>query len=150
MLGHWRRPADTPLRARVEASIRDGVGLRKHEWLLAAPIQPHELQALAEEVVEWTRVAAAEARRPHGIDQCALAIACAHPGGAPLASSTFGVFRPIDLYTEGGIPDRVHLFLEGLPLPTLNEAGEPIRFAAALFSWGDVARATIYADDPPT
>lgn len=147
MLGSWRRQPASPLRARVDASIRDGVGLSKHEWILAAPILPHEIDALADEVTEWSRVRAAESRRPHGIDQCALALACAHPGGAPLASTTFGVFRPIELYTDGGIPDRVRLFLEGLSLPTLNESGEPVRFAAALFSWGDVARATIYADE---
>ncbi|RLT39369.1 MAG: hypothetical protein DWI58_13180 [Chloroflexi bacterium] len=147
MLGSWRRPSATPLRERIEASIREGVGLSKHEWILAAPILDHELEALSEVVVEWARVRTSEMRRPHGIDQCALALACAHPGGAPLASTTFGVFRPVDLYADGGIPDRVTDFLEGLSLPTLNEGGEPVRFAAALFSWGDVARATLYADE---
>ncbi len=147
MLGPWRRQPAAPLRDRVEASIKEGVGLSKHEWILPAPIQPHELTTLGEAVVEWSRVRAAESRRPHGIDQCALALACAHPGGAPLASVTFGVFRPIELYADGGIPDRVHAFLEGLSLPTLNDSGEPVRFAAALFSWGDVARATLFADD---
>ncbi len=56
------------------------------------------------------------------------------------------MFRPIELYTEDGIPEQVHAFLEGLPLPALNERSLPVRFAAALFSWGDVARATIFAD----
>lgn len=146
MLGSRRRPT-TPLRDRIEASIREGVGLSKQEWLLAAPLRPSDIDTLAEAVVEWSRVRAGEMRRPHGIDQCALALACAHPGGAPLASTTFGVFRPIDLYADGGIPERVTAFLEGLSLPALNEPGEPVRFAAALFSWGDVARATLYADD---
>ncbi|TAJ19267.1 MAG: hypothetical protein EPO65_07160 [Dehalococcoidia bacterium] len=146
MLGSRRRPT-TPLRDRIEASIREGVGLSKQEWLLAAPLRPGDMDTLADAVIEWSRVRAGEMRRPHGIDQCALALACAHPGGAPLASTTFGVFRPIDLYADGGIPERVTAFLEGLSLPALNEPGEPIRFAAALFSWGDVARATLYADD---
>jgi hypothetical protein len=147
MLGPWRRQPEPPLRTRVEASIREGVGLSKQEWVLAAPILDHEIGTLAEAVVEWSRVRAAESRRPHGIDQCALALACAHPGGALLASTTFGVFRPIELYTEGGIPDRVRLFLEGLPLPTFSGRGESVRFAAALFSWGDIAKATIFAED---
>lgn len=146
MLGSRRRPT-THLRDRIEASIREGVGLSKQEWLLAAPLRPGDIDTLAEAVVEWSRVRAGEMRRPHGIDQCALALACAHPGGAPLASTTFGVFRPIDLYADGGIPERVTAFLEGLSLPALNEPGEPVRFAAALFSWGDVARATLYADE---
>lgn len=147
MLGPWRRQPPAPLRARVEASIKEGVGLSKHEWILPTPVQPHELTVLGEAVVEWSRVRAAESRRPYGIDQCALALACAHPGGAPLASTTFGVFRPVELYADGGIPDRVSAFLEGLSLPTLNGGGGPVRFAAALFSWGDVARATLFADD---
>ena len=149
MLGSWRRQPTTPLRQRIEASIREGVGLSKHEWTLAAPILDREMAALSEVVVEWVwvRMRAGEMRRPHSIDQCALALACAHPGGRPLASTSFGVFRPVDLYADGGIPDRVMAFLEGLSLPTLNEGGEPVRFAAALFSWGDVARATLYADE---
>lgn len=147
MLGPWRRQSPAPLRARVEASIKEGVGLNKQEWIFPAPLQPDDLASLGEAVVEWSRVRAGESRRPHGIDQCALALACAHPGGVPLASTTFGVFRPIELYAEDGIPERVSAFLEGLPLPTLNAAGEPVRFAAALFSWGDVARATLFADD---
>ena len=122
-----------------------GVGLSKHEWILVAPILDREMAALSEVVVEWVRMRASEMRRPHSIDQCALA--CAHPGGRPLASTSFGVFRPVDLYADGGIPDRVTAFLEGLSLATLNEGGEPVRFAAALFSWGDVARATLYADE---
>ncbi|TAK76517.1 MAG: hypothetical protein EPO16_07030 [Dehalococcoidia bacterium] len=142
-----RRPQllPAPLRARIEASVRDGVGLSKHEWILPAPVRPHELVALGEAVVEWSRLRVAESRRPYGIDQSALAIACAHPGGAPLASATFGVFRPIELYAEGGIPERVQAFMEELSVETLNESGEPVRFAAALFSWGDVARATLFA-----
>jgi hypothetical protein len=147
VLGPWRRQPEPALRARVEASIREGVGLSKQEWLLASPILPYEMDTLAEAVIEWSRVRAGESRRPHGIDQFALALACAHPGAAPIASTTFGVFRPIELYTDGGIPDRVRLFLEGLPLEMLNDLGEAVRFAAALFSWGDVARATIYADE---
>ncbi len=141
------RPLAAPLRARIEASVRDGVGLSKHEWLLPAPIRRHELAALGESVVEWSRLRVAESRRPYGIDQSALALACAHPGGAPLASGTFGVFRPIELYAEDGITERIQTFLGALPVETLNDSGEPVRFAAALFSWGDVARATLFADD---
>jgi len=146
MLGPWRRQP-SPLRARVEASIKEGIGLSKQEWILASPVQPDDLALLAGAVVEWSRVRVGESRRPYGIDQCALALACAHPGGAPLASTTFGVFRPIELYTDGGIPDHITAFLEGLSLPSLNDSGEPVRFAAALFSWGEVARATLFADE---
>ena len=37
-------------------------------------------------------------------------------------------------------------YLAELPLDALNGEPSGIRFAAALFSWGDVARDTIFAD----
>ena len=72
-------------------------------------------------------------------------------GGGALASKTFGVFRPVDFYSEDGTEARVEEFLRAVPLADLNselEAGASgIRFAAALFSWGDVAREAMFEDD---
>lgn len=138
-----------PLRARVEASIRNGTGLSRREWLIGDnPLTPSAMQHLADEVLEWCRERMAVSRRPYGIDQMALAIACAVPGGEPIASTTFGVFRPVEFYTSDGIAVRVEEYLHSLPLDVLNRREGAIRFAAALFSWGDVARETIFADDP--
>ncbi len=138
-----------PLRARVEASIRRGTGLSRREWLLGAePLTQAVMQQLGDEMVEWCRERMAASRRPYGIDQMALAVACAQPGGEPLASTTFGVFRPVEFYTQDGIAARLAEYLDGLPLPDLNRRDGPIRFAAALFSWGDVARDTVFADEP--
>jgi hypothetical protein len=82
----------------------------------------------------------------------ALALACAVPGGEPLASTTFGVFRPVEFYMEDGVARRLEAYLHAISLDTLNQReGQSIRFAAALFSWGDVARETVFtdeADDP--
>ena len=39
-------------------------------------------------------------------------------------------------------------YLAALPLDLLNRRTGAIRFAAALFSWGDVARDTVFADHP--
>ncbi len=136
-----------PLRARVEASIRRGTGLSRREWLLGSdPLTPATMQQLSDEVVEWCRERMSASRRPYGIDQMALAVACAHPGGEPLASTTFGVFRPVEFYVADGIAARLQEYLHALPLADLNRRDEPIRFAAALFSWGDVARDTVFAD----
>jgi hypothetical protein len=137
-----------PLRARVEASIRRGTGLSRHEWLLGPePLNASVVQSLADEMIEWCRERMAASRRPYGIDQMALAVACAEPGGDPIASTTFGVFRPVEFYTADGIADRLQEYLHDLPLATLNDRTGPVRFAAALFSWGDVARETVFRDE---
>jgi hypothetical protein len=110
------------------------------------------MQQLADDVAEWCRQKMGETRRPYGIDQMALALACAVPGGEPLASTTFGVFRPVEFYMEDGVARRLEAYLHGISLDTLNQRdGQSLRFAAALFSWGDVARETVFtdgADDP--
>ncbi|NIR61941.1 MAG: hypothetical protein GWO02_21875, partial [Gammaproteobacteria bacterium] len=81
-----RRLRPDPLRARVEDSIRRGTGLSRGEWLLESP--PHSPDALGQlsvELVAWCRERIAETRRPYGIDQLALAVACAEPGGSSIA-----------------------------------------------------------------
>ncbi len=136
-----------PLRARVEASIRRGTGLSRREWLLGVePLTPRVIEQLVEEIAEWCRERMSESRRPYGIDQMALAIACAEPGGSPIASTTFGVFRPVEFYTADGVSERLGAYMRSLPLGELNNRKGPIRFAAALFSWGDVARETVFTD----
>ncbi|MSQ30247.1 MAG: hypothetical protein EXR68_07160 [Dehalococcoidia bacterium] len=144
-----RRFRPDPLRARVEDSIRRGTGLSRQEWLLGDDLLGRtDLEHLAEQVIEWCRDRLAATKRPYGIDQMALAIACAEPGGQPLASTTFWVFRPIGFYKEAGVGERARTYLTGLPLDDLNRRTGGIRFAAALFSWGGVARDTIFADEP--
>lgn len=136
-----------PLRARVEASIRRGTGLSRREWLMGtAPLTASDMQRLADEILEWCREQMAASRRPYGIDQMALAIACAIPGGQPIASTTFGVFRPVEFYAAEGIGERVEEYLHTLPLDAINRLGGTVRFAAALFSWGDVARDTLFSE----
>ena len=143
-----RRFRPDPLRERVEDSIRRGTGLSKQEWLLGdEPLGRSDIEDLAEQMIQWCQGRIAATRRPYGIDQMALAIACAEPGGQPLSSTTFGVFRPIEFYEEDGVEQRVRTYLAELPLDDLNQRSGGIRFAAALFSWGDVARDTIFADD---
>lgn len=145
LLRHFRPDS---LRTRVEESIRRGTGLSKQEWVLGAePLQRTDIEELAGSIVAWCRERIAQARRPYGIDQMALAIACAVPGGQPLASTTFGVFRPLEFYAEDGVAQRIEQYLLGLPLEDLNRRTGAMRVAAALFSWGDVARDTIFADD---
>ena len=143
-----RRFRPDPLRERVEASIRGGTGLRRGEWLLnESPFEEAAIERVTEQMVTWCQEQIASTRRPYGIDQMALAVACAIPGGSPLASETFGVFRPQEFYVEGGVADRVAGFTHALSLEELNRLTSSVRFAAALFSWGDVARDTVFRDE---
>lgn len=137
-----------PLRSRVEASIRRGTGLSRREWLLGPDsLSAGDLRALAEEIAEWCRERMAASRRPYGIDQMALAVACAEPGGSPISSTTFGVFRPVEFYTADGVSDRLRDYLVALAGSELQQPRGVVRFAAALFSWGDVAKDTVYSDE---
>ena len=145
LIRRFRRPDS--LRERVEASISRGTGLRKGEWLLnAAPIDDEAIAAITEQMLAWCRDRISETRRPYGIDQMALAVACAEPGGRPLASATFVVFRPVEFYEEDGVAERVTLFMKSLRIEYLDRR-HSVRVAATLFSWGDVARDTIFRDD---
>jgi hypothetical protein len=138
-----------PVRRRIEESIRAGTGLSKADWTLNGPeVASVDIDQLVLDVDEWCRERIASIRRPYGIDQLALALACATPGGDPLASKTFGVFRPVEFYSEDGIAERMETFLREVPLDRLNAeltaGASGIRFAAALFSWGDVAREAMF------
>ena len=115
-----------PIRRDVEASLA-----------VSTPVSP---MAPQEAVIGDTR-------RPYGVDQLALAVACAEPGGDPIASATFGIFRPVDFYRDGGVSDRVLDFVRETGSAHLEARDNTVRFAAALFSWGDVARETIFNDD---
>jgi hypothetical protein len=139
-------PRDS-IRDRVEQSISRGTGLRKSECVLDRhPIDVDVMAATTEAMLSWSRDCIAETRRPYGIDQMALAVACAEPGATPLASASFGVFRPVEFYEDGGVADRVTAFMQNLRVDDLDQRSS-VRFAAALFSWGDVAKDAIFRDD---
>lgn len=148
----FNRLRPDPVRRRIEDSIRAGTGLSKRDWVLDQPVlATSHVERLTEEILDWCRERISETRRPYGIDQLALALACAVPGGDPLASTTFGVFRPVDFYGEDGVGERVEHFVRSIGVEELNrrisEGASGIRFAAALFSWGDVAREAIFDED---
>lgn len=145
MLRSLRRLLRTrALKRQIERTIQDGVGLHRHEWVVAErPVTGQMLQAVADRICEWCAETMARTRRPYGVDHMAVAIACARPDGEPLASASFGVFRPVEFYAEGGTRERIAEFVARLDPRDLNDGPEPVRFAAALFSWGDVARAVL-------
>jgi len=64
-----------------------------------------------------------------------------------MSSATFVVFRPVDFYRDGGVAERVSDFIRETDDEHLRDRDTSVRFAAALFSWGDVARATVFNDE---
>ena len=145
LLRRFRQPT---LRQQVELAIRRGTGLQREEWdLPPRQVDRAALDTLAAEVTAWCQARMGETRRPYGIDQLALALACAEPGGPVIASQTFGIFRPVEFYQDDGVGGGLRGFFAALSPEELASRTGPVRIAAALFSWGDIARETIFADD---
>ena len=133
----------------IEACIRAGTGLRQEQWLWTEEqIERPDLVGLSDAVVDWCAETMSSFRRPYGIDHVALSVACARPGQPIIASATFGVFRPGQFYQGEGPRQQLESFFHSLDLSLLNRQAPPLRFAAALFSWGEVAKATVFADKP--
>ena len=123
------------------------MGLYRQVWELPAPpLATGDLGSLTHDVLGWVERTMGTTRRPYGVDQLAVGLACAPAGGTPVVSVSFGVFRPREFYGAGGVQDRIATFVEDLPLPEINQHTTGVRMAAALFSWGDVARATVFRD----
>lgn len=121
-------------RRRIERLIRDGVGVREAAWRLPGDGSDGG-EALVGPILAWVRDSMAAMRRPYGIDQVALALACRDPGGRVVCSNSFGVVHPSVFYeTEG--EDRIASFfgdLGGLPSASRHEV------VGALLSLGDIA-----------
>ncbi|MCC6382093.1 MAG: hypothetical protein IT304_06255 [Dehalococcoidia bacterium] len=121
-------------RRRVERLIRQGVGVREAAWQL--PIDDTDnRQALVEQILAWVRDSMAAMRRPYGIDQVALALACRDAAGRVVCSNSFGVVHPALFYGAEGA-DRIASFfgdLGAVPLASRHEV------VGALLSLGDIA-----------
>ncbi|MEE9277265.1 MAG: hypothetical protein V3V06_02540 [Dehalococcoidia bacterium] len=131
----------------VARSLRDGVGVHRNVWRLTElPLSAADLTTLASDVASWVEAEMGVTRRPYGIDHMAVGLACATPSGEQIASLSLGVFRPGDYYGDGGTREQIEAFVRGLPVEEINQKNAPVRVAAALFSWGDLARATVFQD----
>lgn len=120
---------------RIEALIRQGVGVREATWPMPARNDEPARAALAGELLGWVRASLGEMRRPYGINQVALALAGRDLGGAVFCANSLGVVRPSSFYSSEG-PDGILAFLDDLD--GVRGDGE-VRIAAALLSLGDLA-----------
>lgn len=122
-------------RRRIERLLHDGVGLRETSWDLAGDGIPRDTQDLIAPILDWVREAMAEMRRPNGIDQVALALACRDEDGRVLCSNSFGVLRPGAFYANDGV-DRVTAFMADVEAVPREQRREIV---GALLSLGDIA-----------
>jgi hypothetical protein len=103
-----------------------GRGVRTGAWQIPVS-SAHEATG---HILDWCRQIMSGVRRPFGIDQFDLAVACGD-GRGTIESRRFLRMRAADLYGE-----TLENALRGLALQ--SEQGH-LLFAAALFSWGDAA-----------
>lgn len=122
-------------RKRVEALIREGIGVREQSWELHAADADGDSRALLGPVVAWVRESMADMRRPYGIDHVALALACRDDEGHVLLSNSFGVTRPAIFWGPEG-EDRVAAFLDDVEESGASGAHEVV---GALLRLGDIA-----------
>ncbi len=120
---------DARMRRRLATLLREGVGVHEHSW--PTP------EGSAEGLLVWVRDVMASMRRPNGIDQVALALACRDVQGTVRRSSTLGVVPPGAFY-GGPAEEGLRAFvreLEALP------PADHVKVSAALVCLGDLAYA---------
>ena len=120
---------------RVETLIRQGVGVSEASWALDDASGERPRPELVDEIVGWVRRCMGEMRRPHGINQVALALACKDGDGRVLCSNSLGVIRPDIFYGEEG-PAKVAAFFHDIHAVQERNPGEVV---GALLSLGDLA-----------
>lgn len=120
-------------RRRLERLLRDGVGLHETSWQV--PQRGAGKDDLVTPIVEWVRRSMGEMRRPNGIDQVALALACRDEQGQVLCSNSFGVMRPSVFYQDAGV-EQVEAFMADVDAVPQERRHEIV---AALLSLGDIA-----------
>jgi hypothetical protein len=120
---------------RVEALIKQGVGVSEASWDLPESGDAHANRALADSIALWARQVMGAMRRPYGIDHIALALACRDASGRVLTTSSLGVIRPASFYGEAGSAG-IEGFLADIEHVRADGAAS---IGAALLSLGDLA-----------
>jgi hypothetical protein len=132
---HFFRKRQT--RDTVEQLIRRGVGVREASWEFTADGG----RELLDSIVEWLQAAMGEMRRPYGLDQVAVALACRDGEGRVLCSNSLGVLRPGAFYGESG-SDRIAAFLDDVKSVPRGQRHEIV---GAVLSLGDIAHEMNFA-----
>ena len=119
---------------RVRSLIAEGVGVRQNTWRVWESDPGHE--ELTEAVLDWVRDCMASMRRPHGVDQVALALSCRDGAGHPRCSTSLGLLDPADFYSAKA-SDAIMAFLDDVS--RLPEPAASREISGALVCLGDIA-----------
>lgn len=120
---------------RIAKAIREGVGVT--EFRLRAPGEGEGdgRQVAIDGILSAVRDAMGRMRRPYGIDQVALALACRDHDGQILCANTLGVIRPAAFYGAEG-EERIAAFMDDVEA---MPAERRCYIDGALLSVGDLA-----------
>jgi len=127
---------------RLAAARRAGHGLYLREWC-----DEQQDASLIEVILSWCRETLGGCRRPWGIDQFDLTLACTTPSGEPVRRLSLRRLRITDLYHGDRLAGdlRTLLFGDREQGESDDRRGVVLHVAAALFSWGDAAHAALPA-----
>lgn len=133
------------MRSRVRDAIDAGVGLYNRSWDLAGTAaQGRDAETLAFDILGWCREAAANMRKPYGLDYMTMAISVIGPENGEVATANFGVLRPEDFYA--GVAERqVGEIVLRWESEGLLRSPQSRELAVVLFSWGDLTRELLAA-----
>jgi hypothetical protein len=120
----------------MSVACRNGTGIYLQEWVAEDQL-PRDPGAVVSDLLAWCRQTMSGTRRPYGIDSFDLALAVDEGSETP-RSTRFRRVRPVELYLEGALDAQMAEWMASC-------GRRPVHVAAALFSWGDIADASLPA-----
>ena len=126
------------LRAGVRRALDSGVGFYRTTWHIEDAAGVEVSERLAGELIAWCREMLSRTHRPYGLDSITLALAVVGEDGRPLASVSYGPFRPRDLYHPGSIEPQAQATLQRWTGDGVFHSHAVPSLSAVLFSWGDL------------
>jgi hypothetical protein len=124
-------------RRKLTGLIRKGVGMSECTWQMPAQDSGIATDVLGAEILGWVQRSMGEMRRPYGVNQVVLALACRDADGQVQCTNASGVQRPETFYGEEGRA-RVLAFLADVESVAPQQRTEIV---GALLSLGDLAYA---------
>lgn len=122
------------IHGRVRDLIASGVGVRQQTWTIGEG--GADRRSLPQAVLDWVKECMSTMRRPNGVDQVALALACRDDGPEPRCSASLGLLDPQDFYGDRAL-ESINAFLDDVD--SLPEQAGGREISGALVCLGDIA-----------
>ena len=123
------------IHARVRELIASGVGVSQKTWSVGE--EGADRHVLSTAMLDWVKECMSTTRRPNGVEQVALALACRDDAGRePRCSASLGLLDPQDFYGDRALAG-INAFLDDVDgLPATVDSRE---ISGALVCLGDIA-----------